>query len=240
MSPLTVTAQFFLLALTLLVKGDWPCSKEDAIKSFERKVLLNPFPRFDQDPYLNQTKTSLDVINETLHDSSVVCALSYQDSEKKSYILKEFGTKDDAIQSNFIVTHQGRCGVCSSTKDLAVYLSKNLTVPVRKCAMLSVLSSNVAWSCLKQLGFSDECVDVWLYNSKNTRKHCFWTCLSSWIKGEPFNHDDGSLNDCLQCDEDKSGPVFKYFSGRTRRNSGIISSIERPSAEFYNMTHCYF
>jgi len=31
---------------------------------------------------------------------------------------------------------------------------------------------------------------------------------------------DGSLNDCLQCDEDKSGPNFKWFSGRTRYNFG--------------------
>ena len=34
---------------------------------------------------------------------------------------------------------------------------------------------------------------------------------------------NGHLNKCLQCDEDISGPIFKYESGRTRRNSGIIS-----------------
>lgn len=39
---------------------------------------------------------------------------------------------------------------------------------------------------------------------------------------------DGHLNPCLQCDEDKSGTLFKYYSGRTRRNSGIKSEIDRP------------
>ena len=47
-------------------------------------------------------------------------------------------------------------------------------------------------------------------------------------------------SDCIQCDEDKSGPNFKYFSGRTRRNSGIPSSIYRPPQTVYNMTHCYW
>ena len=63
--------------------------------------------------------------------------------------------------------------------------------------------------CLKNLGFSDNCIPIWEDNVINTRSKCFWTCLSSWIKNEPFNKPDGSLNDCLQCDEDNSGPNFK-------------------------------
>lgn len=51
----------------------------------------------------------------------------------------------------------------------------------------------------------------------------------------PFVKPDGSLNSCLQCDEDESGPVFKYYSGRTRRNSGIESEIPRPSDSIYPM-----
>lgn len=65
-------------------------------------------------------------------------------------------------------------------------------------------------------------------------------CIWSWITGEDNNKPDGSLNDCLQCDEDKSGPNFKFFSGRTRRNSGIPSAIERPPEQVYNMEHCYW
>ena len=49
----------------------------------------------------------------------------------------------------------------------------------------------------------------------------------SWITGEA-NIVNGKLNKCLQCDEDKSGPIFKWYAGRTRRNSGIHSEIDRP------------
>lgn len=38
----------------------------------------------------------------------------------------------------------------------------------------------------------------------------------------------GKLNKCILCDENKSGPIFKYFAGRNRRNSGIESELPRP------------
>jgi len=50
---------------------------------------------------------------------------------------------------------------------------------------------------------------------------------------------DGKLNECLQCDEDRSGPVFKAVAGRTRRNSGIQSSIRRPADEVSPVAHDY-
>ena len=36
------------------------------------------------------------------------------------------------------------------------------------------------------------------------------------------------LNKCLQCDEDKAGPIFSQYAARTRRRSGLISEIIRP------------
>jgi hypothetical protein len=35
------------------------------------------------------------------------------------------------------------------------------------------------------------------------------------------------LATCIQCDEDLAGPNFQKFSGRTRRNSGLLSGIAR-------------
>lgn len=96
------------------------------------------------------------------------------------------------------------------------------------------------WKIWKILGFSKNCAQIWLYNSLNTKKFCFGICLKAWLTGEPNNKPDGSLNDCLECDETQSGPVFKYFAGRTRRNSGIVSGIERPDSQVYNITHCYY
>ena len=46
--------------------------------------------------------------------------------------------------------------------------------------------------------------------------NAYQVCLLSYVTGEPNNKPDGSLNDCLQCDEDKSGPNFKFFSARMR------------------------
>jgi len=67
--------------------------------------------------------------------------------------------------------------------------------------------------CLKNLGFSDMCASIWEYNIKNTRNHCWKPCILAFITNAPNNNPDGTLNDCLQCDEDLSGPNFKYFSG---------------------------
>ena len=51
----------------------------------------------------------------------------------------------------------------------------------------------------------------------------------------------GQLRPCLQCDEDNSGPGFKYSAGRTRRNSGIESAIPRADSELYPVDHsAYF
>ncbi|CAF1130014.1 unnamed protein product, partial [Brachionus calyciflorus] len=160
---------------------------------------------------------------------NLVCAIKYSDFNKIKYEIKNFDNSSIAIKNDFIITHQGRCGACSTLNDLAIYLSINLTVPTRQCGMLATFSESKGLKCLKDIGFSDHCAQIWLFNTKNTRKHCFMVCLVSWILNEPFTNKDGSLNECLQCDENQSGPIFKYFSGRTRRNSGIRSEIDRPT-----------
>jgi hypothetical protein len=63
--------------------------------------------------------------------------------------------------------------------------------------------------------------------------------MRSWMSGEPSTKPDGTLNECLQCDEDRSGPVFKAVAGRTRRNSGIRSSIPRPDDQVAHVVHDY-
>lgn len=217
------------------------CTPQEAGAAFLKKNILNPYPEFPNDPYSNQTTKSMEEINKVLQNEIMVCAIHYRDSNKIDYDIRNFATKEDALSSDYIVTHQGRCGACSDLQDLAVYLTKtDLTTPIRKCGFSGFFSKKWATNCIKEVGFSDSCTDIWYFNTLNTRKKCFWTCMWSWMKREPFNKPDGSLNDCLQCDEDNSGPVFKYFSGRTRRNSGITSSINRPGSQVYNMTHCYY
>ena len=137
------------------------------------------------------------------------------------------------------MTHQGTCGKCSTLKDLYVYLTRDLTRPVRACGVKHFASHNKLRKCIKSLGFTDACTEVWLWNTLNTKKKCGLVCMISLILRRPYVI-NGELNKCLQCDEDISGPIFKYESGRTRRNSGITSEIDRPVDQIYNVTHCYY
>ena len=82
--------------------------------------------------------------------------------------------------------------------------------------------------CLQnEIGFTHGCARAWRWNIRNTSKLCLKTCLEMFVKGGKNNLEDGELNPCLQCDEDYSGPGFKFYAGRTRRNSGLVSEISR-------------
>jgi hypothetical protein len=231
-----------LLEEAKILETDWPCdlNKSLVISEFKSKILINPTPKFNSNPYLNQNEELKEKINKTLLNKEIVCAIKYLDLNRKEYEIKNFESKNLAEENGFTVTHQGKCGACSNLNDLAVYLSGDLTSPVRKCGILSLLSNNLSLKCLLQLGFTETCSQIWLYNAINTRQNCFWICIYSWIKKEPFADIDGRLNRCISCDEDISGPIFKYFSGRSRRNSGIESEIRRPGEQIYNLTHCYY
>ena len=116
-----------------------------------------------------------------------------------------------------------------------------MTSPVRKCGALeAVLGWSEGLKCLADLGLTPACAETWLYNAQNTREGCELVCLRAWAFGWPANKPDGSLNDCLQCDEDKSGPVFKAVAGRTRRRSGLLSAITRPPSQIAHVVHRYW
>jgi hypothetical protein len=166
-----------------------------------------------------------------------VCGVRFE-PDQVHYHLSTFADAAAARTAGFAVTHFGVCGTCSTLQDLAVYLEKpDLTAPVRKCGIQWEASAGLM--CLKDLGFSTPCARTWLYNLQNTRRRCLGVCMWSWIEGEAPTHNDGRLNACLQCDEGRSGPVFKATAGRTRRNSGIHSSIPRPDDQIAPVVHDY-
>lgn len=204
----------------------------------EDPIPENVLPTFPN-PYDDPNKPPLQP-----DEVSGYCGMQWQPRQDETgnytYKLADFDTEEDALAANYSITHRGICGSCSSLQDLGVYMGQNLTTPVRLCGIEGLISDALMEKCLKNLGFSDNCIPIWMDNTKNTSKECRWICLWSWITNEPFNKPDGSLNDCLQCDEDKSGPNFQYYSGRTRRNSGIPSSIHRPPEQVYDMEHCYW
>ncbi len=135
------------------------------------------------------------------------------------------------------VTHLGPCGTCSTLADLAAYLERaDLTGPVRQCALMYPFHDGTV-RCLEGLGLTPACADTWAWNTAHTREVCGSVCGPAWLQGAPGNLPDGSLSPCLACDEVHSGPLFKSTAGRTRRNSGLRSSIERGGEEIAHLVH---
>ena len=178
-----------------------------------------------------------------------VCALRFEDADQIDYELITFETPAAAVEAGFTITHHGSCGTCSTLRDLAVYLATpDLTTPARQCARRFGLVRKK--QCfVEELGFTSYCAESWAYNAQHTKKTCKGTCIADYgffnllfhrYPGENIDA-SGALRPCLKCDEEKSGPGFKYSAGRTRRNSGITSAIQRPEAEILQVDHsAYF
>lgn len=153
------------------------------------------------------------------------------------YRLQGYASASQAEAAGGFVTHAGRCGLCSSLADLAVYAgSPDLTAPVRNCGLQGMAEGHaVNVACLEKLGFSPPCAAIWAYNTTHTRTVCLQTCLAE-LKSK-HHLPDGSLNPCIACDEEQSGPVFKAVAGRTRRNSGLPSGLCRPCESVAPIAH---
>jgi len=109
--------------------------------------------------------------------------------------------------------------------------------------------------CFQQLGFTSNCAYIWASNGVHTTLVtgaaasalqqglppppgipqscvlCASTCLVDPTLPEclnPMKAGTCDLSNCFSCDEDASGPLFKKYSGRTRRNSGIITTFQNP------------
>jgi hypothetical protein len=154
-----------------------------------------------------------------------------------TYRLRDFASAAGALDAGGQVTHFGVCGRCSTLADLAVYASvPDLTEPVRACGLANLDGDVPALtSCIAAIGFTEACASIWAYNTLHTRDACLSECLEAL--DAPYNQADGSLNPCLQCDEDESGAVFAAIAGRTRRNTGLASSMCRPCAEVRPLEH---
>lgn len=164
-----------------------------------------------------------------------VCGIKIN-KENKSYVLKSFES-EKTLPDGWNVTHFGPCGKCSSLQDLTAYINvQDMMSETRSCGRYLLKRRRI--NCLKRMGLSTECAEAWDNNIKSTRTHCLAPCMWSWSTSEPnLQKGTSKLNNCLQCDEDVSGPRFKKEAGRTRRNSGIISNILRTNGENYQVDH---
>ena len=230
------TSRSWAVAATVLLAGCAsapaapPAQAADAglLSVLRAAVPLNPIG-VGEDPYSTWAGRTPPV-----PPAGTVCTVRFE-PDRSHYRLATFGSTTEAGEAGYRVTHTGACGACSTLQDLAVYLERpDLTTPVRRCGM-----QTETLACLEALGFSRACAQIWDFNVQNTRRECFGVCMRSWMSGEPPTKPDSTLSDCLQCDEDRSGPVFKAVAGRTRRNSGIHSSIPRPDEQVSPVVHDY-
>lgn len=245
-----------ICALTLSVNAKVPTDQVDRLRQSTAvnidEVISAQFPNTDPvsgfnvvDPYTSLSKETVRQWQALPGRETEVCAIRFTDTKQQSYQLRGFESPAAASSAGFIVTHQGRCGSCSTLRDLAVYLSMpDLTSPARQCARRFGLARKKR--CFEEaIGFTPQCAESWAYNARHTKQQCLGTCMADYgflnllfhrYPGGVIN-ESGRLRPCLQCDEEKSGPGFKYSAGRTRRNSGIASGIPRATAEMYPVDH---
>ncbi len=214
------------------IRGVWeaPDYGAEFVDELREWELLEPAVATpEDDPYLDESFE--------IPDRDGVCAVVVEDLEARQYRLETFESEDEAEAAGARVTHDEACGLCSSLEDLAVYIEEvELTGPVRSCGLSGISGGDEEQrQCIQELGFSDECSQIWSWNTTNTREECLDICFD--YLASPHNESDGSLNPCLQCDEDRSGEIFQAVAGRTRRNSGLPSAICRPCENLVFMDH---
>jgi hypothetical protein len=202
---------------------------EEDVAALISWTLLDPPPLAD-DPYDEPA---------AVPDTAGVCAVVVEDEIGRTYRLETFADRVEAGDAGAVLTHEGACGLCSSLQDLAVYMGQpDLTDPVRTCGITGALGSPEEHrACLADIGFSPACAEIWRHNTNETRAACIEECLQ--YLDAPHHLEDGSLNPCLQCDEEHSGPVFKAVAGRTRRNSGLPSALCRPCGSVAQVLHTW-
>ena len=210
----------------------WTTSVWDtaAIAQLRSWTLENPPTVLTEDPY----EGTVDLQPE----QDALCAVML--AGELSYRLETFESVTAAEAAGGIVTHGGACGACSSLEDLAAYVeTPDQTGPVRQCALDNLGGAlEELDDCIQAaMGFTPPCGRIYAYSVLNSARECRSLCFEHL--DSPYNEEDGSLNPCLQCDDDNSGAVFKVVAGRTRRTTGVPAAICRPCETIWRVDHRY-
>jgi hypothetical protein len=203
---------------------------DEGLAELRAWTLENPPPLLTEDPFI--TMPDLEP------DEDAVCAVMITGAD--TYRTETFLSVGEAEAAGGIVTHGIACGACSSLEDLAAYAERpDQTDPVRQCTIENIGGTvEELEACIQEeVGFTQPCARAWAYNAINDGRECQSICIAEL--DSPYNEEDGSLNPCLQCDEDESGPVFKSIAGRTRRSSGLAAAICRPCEQVWRVDHLY-
>lgn len=210
------------------------------VQTYQQQVPTK-FYTLDCNPYYDAACTTAPA--QTLLDvESAVCAYKYASLPDGSdscadYSMVTYPTAEAALAAGAVITHEGSCGLCSTTQDLSIYLIEDFTAAGKKCATIGLFNEEAGLQCYMDIGLTKECAKIWNYDGIYDGKACGVVCAKelTWPNNGP--PPACALNDCLQCDEDKAGPIFTSFAGRSRRRSGLISEIVRPCSSIAQIAH---
>jgi hypothetical protein len=170
--------------------------------------------------------------------TDIVCAFNASDPTQP---FQTFPTKALAVLANMTVAHCGACGMCSNPYDIQQYVvtRKSVARLAKQCGALAVIGTYAELTeCLQErIGFSLPCTKCWSDNMMSTANYCLFACMKTTLTGLASTNnviglgDTVWLNQCIYCDEKRSGPQFVKCSGVARRRLGIRSEIERDPAE---------
>lgn len=116
-------------------------------------------------------------------------------------------------------------------------LAQDFTSAGKICATKGLFNEAAGLSCYMDIGLTEECAKIWNYDGIYDGQACGAICAKEITAPNNGPAPECELNDCLQCDEDKAGPLFSTFAGRTRRRSGLLSEIVRPCSSVAQITH---
>ena len=209
---------------------------DSMIESLRKQEPMNAVEMPPCDPYTDSSCK----LGSALGDfgGGSVCGIHYENSFCSSYKLMTYASEKLAKDNGAFVTHQGACGVCSTTQDLAAYMrTVDLTTASHNCEVKAATDQAKGRQCFEDLGFSTDCAELWSNAAREKEKKCAFKCVVGIFRDTPFNSDAPSctLNDCLQCKKDHTYSEFRHFAGRTSASSGLLSAIVRPCSEIANI-----
>lgn len=100
---------------------------ESVINTYASQIPITYY-QLNCNPYEDDTCTTTPT-QQLLEQDAAVCAFMYPKLEDGSlscsqYEMITFPSREEAERAGGTVTHAGSCGLCSTAKDLAIYLSK--------------------------------------------------------------------------------------------------------------------
>lgn len=206
---------------------------QEFLTEFTKPKPTNAIPTLKCNPFKDPT------CEQPGAGKNKVCGILYS-SDCSDYSIENFEDQTMAEMAGARVLHMGGCGVCSTIQDLAVQMEfPDLRSPGEACAMRALTKFNDGVQCFEDVGFSPPCADLWAKTAVATATGCFGICFNSDATDSPSNGPPPQceLDDCLQCDEDYTGPVFTRVAGLNRRSAGLLSDIARPCDTIADIEH---